>query len=83
VKVSTQRTEAKEGALPGTGRGPLPLESGVCATRSRKGVRKRVAHGDVRVLVQPDPTGPTYRCGFYECVTRVKSLGQTLTSPMV
>src|SRR5262249_25157073 len=51
VKVFTQRTEAKEGALPGTWRGPLPLESGVCATRSPKGVRKCVAHGDARVLV--------------------------------
>src|SRR5262249_23140588 len=64
VKVSTQRTETKEGALPGTWRGTLPLESGVWATRSPKGVRKRVAPGARRIVVNPAQRGPRQGAGF-------------------
>src|SRR5215475_15168750 len=64
VKVFTQRTEAKEGALPGTWRGTLPMESGVCATRPPKGVRKRVAHGAARMLVNLTQRGRRQDAGF-------------------
>src|SRR5262249_40162559 len=64
VKVSTPRTAAKEGAFRGSGRGPRPLESGVCANRAPKGVRKRVAHGAARMLVNLTQRGRRQDAGF-------------------
>src|SRR5215471_8707807 len=82
VKVSTQRTEAKEGFAGHWEGSTSPGIRSVCDQVSQEHQETRGAWRRSHVG-QPAPTGPTPRCGFYACATRVKSLGQTPTSPMV